>query len=129
MADGRVHINRLHGISARGVDDVMDLRQLDEIAEIFLVAAATPLVHAGDIRGRAHLCKDDIVAAKADVVFRIAGVPLFTGFMYADRAAPIKGRPSRPLIRQNRDRGLSSSLSVTVACRNWLSSIPALIRD
>ena len=47
MADGGVDVDRLDGIAARRVDDVVGLGELDELAEVLLVAGAPAALAVG----------------------------------------------------------------------------------
>ena len=65
-------VDRLDRIAAGRVQDVVHLREPQEIAKILLVAGAPAAVEVGAIGRRRHLRDDQIVAAEADIVRRVA---------------------------------------------------------
>ena len=74
MAYRSVQIHRLHRITAGQVDDVVALRQLDQVAEILLVARAPAVVHVRAIGRAGDLGKRQIFAANVYIAFRVARV-------------------------------------------------------
>ena len=74
VAHRRVDVDRLDRIAAGRVEDVVHLRELQEIAEVLLVAGPAATVEVGAVRRRRHLREDQIVAAEAHIVRRVARV-------------------------------------------------------
>ena len=74
MADRGVDVDRLHRIAAGAVDDVVHLRQLDEIAEVRLVSGTAAAVDIGAVGGRRDLGKEHRVAAELEIVRGVAGM-------------------------------------------------------
>ena len=72
MPDGGVQINRLNRISAGHVDDVVRLRQLQQIAKILMRTRPAALVHIRTIGRTRHLRKDNVVATEAQIMRRVA---------------------------------------------------------
>ena len=72
MAHRRMDVDRLDRIAAGRHQYVVHLRKLEEVAEIRLVAGPAAVVEVGAVRRRRHLREDQIVAAEAHIVRRVA---------------------------------------------------------
>ncbi len=74
MADRRVNVDRLYWIAAGHLQDVVRLSELEEVAVVLLIARAAAAIGVGAVWRRAHLGENDVVAAKSQIVRRIARV-------------------------------------------------------
>jgi hypothetical protein len=67
-------IGRLDRIAPGHVNDRVHLRQLHQIAEVRPVAGPSAAIEIGAVGRRCHLPEENVVAAEADIVRRIACV-------------------------------------------------------
>ncbi|MNL35005.1 hypothetical protein D3C87_1570090 [compost metagenome] len=69
-----MNVDRLDRITAGRVEDVVMLREFDQLAKVFLIAGAATTLAIGNERGGSDLCEDQVIAADADIPLRISGM-------------------------------------------------------
>ena len=95
-----MNIRRLHRIAAGAVDDVVDLRQFDQVAKVFLVTRTAPALHIRAIGRAGNLGKRQVLATNADIalgVARMEGEFAGAGLDAFQNQVPVQPHPVRTL--------------------------------
>ena len=69
-----MNVDRLYRIAAGALQDVVHLRQAQEVAVVGLIAWPPAAIEVGAIGCRSHHRQDNVIAAEAQIVRRIAGM-------------------------------------------------------